>query len=325
MLVRLVRFLAGLAIAVAAPLGSAGAFPDRPITMIVPFAAGGATDVIARIYAEQMARTLGQQLIVENVPGAGGTVGAARVARAEPNGYTLLVGSLGPNVASLGMFSNLPYDPRHDFEPVMYLAVTPMFVVARKDFPAKDFREFVSYLKSKGDQLNFGSGGLGAQSHLTCLFLNEIVGSKAQHVPFRGSGPAMNAIISGQVDYACNQTIEVVPQAHAGMLKPLAVASEKRVPALPDVPTSGEQGLPEFQAVGWIALFAPRNTPAAVIEPLNAAARKALREDSVRKRLLELGNELPPESLEVPAKFGEFVQSEIDKWVPIIRKAGLTQ
>jgi tripartite-type tricarboxylate transporter receptor subunit TctC len=310
-----------VAILVAAP--AAIGYPDRIITLIVPYAAGGATDVVARIYADHMARSLGQQLVIENVVGAGGTVGAARAAKAGGDGYTILVGTLGTNAAAVGMYPSLPYDPRKDFEPIINMATTPMVVVARKDLPVADFREFVAYLKANGAKLNFGSGGVGAQSHLTCTYLNDLVGAKSQHVPFRGSAPALNALIAGQVDYACNNTTEIVPQIEAKTVKPLAIAGETRVPVLPGVPTATEQGL-KFEATGWIAMFAPKGTPQPVVARLNAAARAALRDESVRKRLLDLGNELPTAANQTPEALGAFVVSEIDKWVPVIKAAGVT-
>jgi tripartite-type tricarboxylate transporter receptor subunit TctC len=319
------KLVAVVAIAVAALAAAPPsiAYPDRVITLVVPYAAGGATDVVARIYADHMARTLGQQFVIENVVGAGGTVGAARAAKASGDGYTILVGTLGTNAAALGMYSNLPYDPRRDFEPIINMAVTPMVVVAKKDLPVGDFREFVGYLKANSAKLNYGSGGVGAQSHLTCAYLNDLVGAKSQHVPFRGSAPALNALIGGQVDYACNNTTEIVPQLTSGTLKALAIAGEGRVPVLPGVPTAAEQGL-KFEATGWIAMFAPRQTPQSVVMQLNAAARAALQDAHVRKRLLDLGNELPSPASQTPAALGTFVTSEIDKWVPVIKAAGIT-
>ncbi len=301
----------------------AAAFPDRIITFIVPFAAGGSTDVVARIMAEHMSRTLGQQIVIETVTGAGGTVGTARAAKATPDGHTVVVGSLGPNVAAVGMYKSLSYDPIKDFEPVIMSVLQPMVVITRKDFPAANFREFVAYLKTNGEKLNYGSGGVGAQSHLTCAYLNELVGSKSQHVPFRGSAPVMNAIIAGQIDYSCNNTTEAVPQIQADTVKPLAIAGDRKVPVLPNVPTAAEQGL-KFEAMGWQALFVPKGTPRAAIDKLNAAARAAFADATVRKRLLDLGNELPPESDQTTEAMARFLKSETDKWVPVIKAAGIT-
>lgn len=303
---------------------AAAAYPERPITIVVPFAAGGATDVIARIFADHMGRTLGQQLVIENVTGAGGTIAATRVARANPDGYTLLMGNLGTQAASVGLYANLAYDPRRDFEPIMNAAATPMIVAAKNDLPVKDFREFVVYVKANASKLNYGTGGVGATSHLTCLFLNTLLGTDVQHVPFRGSGPALNALLAGQIDYVCDQTVGIVPQVQAAQVKGLVVAVQKRIPVIPEVPTSAEQGLPEFQASGWNALFGPKDTPKDIVDRLNAAARAAVTDEVVRKRLLDLGAELPDEAGQSPAALGELVRTEIEKWVPVIKKTGVT-
>jgi tripartite-type tricarboxylate transporter receptor subunit TctC len=301
-----------------------GAYPERQITVVVPFAAGGTTDIIARILADHMTRTLGQQIVVENVIGAGGTVGVTRVMKSTPDGYTLLMGNLGTQAASVGLYPNLAYDPRRDFEPIMSSGATPMIVAAKKDLPVRDFREFVTYVKANGSKLNYGTGGVGAPSHLTCLFLDTLLDVKVQHVPFRGSGPALNALIAGQIDYVCDQTVGIVPQIQGGQVKGLVAAVKTRIPVIPDVPTSEEQGLPQFQAAGWNALFAPKGTPADIVEKLNAAARAALKDEGVRKRLLELGAELPDDAGQTPGALGELVRSEIEKWVPVIKKAGVT-
>jgi tripartite-type tricarboxylate transporter receptor subunit TctC len=300
------------------------AYPQRQITMVVPFAAGGTTDVIGRIMADDMSRTLGQQIVVENVTGAGGTVGVTRVMKAAPDGYTLLMGNLGTQAASVGLYPKLAYDPRTDFEPIMNAAATPMLVVAKKELAVENFKEFVALLKAKGDTLNYGTGGVGATSHLTCLFLDSLVGAKPQHVPFRGSGPALNALLAGQIDYVCDQTVAVVPQIQAGAVKGLVVAVPSRLAVVPDVPTSAEQGLPEFQATGWNAMFAPKGTPQPIIDKLNAAARAALANETTRKRLLDLGAELPDQAGQSPEALRQLVASEIDKWVPVIKKAGVT-
>jgi tripartite-type tricarboxylate transporter receptor subunit TctC len=309
--------------ALTAAMTPASAFPEKPVTFIVPFAAGGSTDVVARIMADHMSRTLGQQIVIETVVGAGGTIGTARVAKAAADGYTVVVGSLGPNVAAAAMYASLPYDPIRDFEPVIMSVQQPMVVITRKDLPVTTFREFVAYLKANASKLNYGSGGLGAQSHLTCAYLSELTGTTPQHVPFRGSAPSMNALIGGQIDYSCNNTTEAVPQIQAGTVKPLAVAGNRKVPVLPDVPTAEEQGL-KFEAQGWQALFVPKGTPAAAIAKLNEAARAAFADSATRKKLMELGNELPPEADLTPAAMGRFLKSELDKWVPVIKAAKIT-
>lgn len=299
------------------------AWPERTITLVVPFAAGGPTDIISRLMADPMSRILGQQVIVENVIGAGGTVGVTRVARAQPDGYTLLMGNLGTQAASVGLYPKLAYDPRTDFEFIMNTGGTPMIVAAKKELPVRDFREFVALMKAKGGSLNYGTGGIGATSHLTCLFLDSILGVQPQHVPFRGSGPALNALLGGQVDYVCDQTVGVVPSIQAKQINGLVVAVPARLSAIPDVPTSAEQGLPEFQAVGWNALFAPKGTPQEIVLKLNEVARAALKDANVHARLSDLSVELPDEKAQTPEALREFVSKEIDKWVPIIKKAGV--
>ena len=309
--------------AILAALTPATGFPDKPVTFIVPFAAGGSTDVVSRIMADHMSRTLGQQIVIETVVGAGGTIGTARVAKAAADGYTVVVGSLGPNVAATAMYTSLPYDPIRDFDPVIMSVQQPMVVITRKDLPVANFREFVSYLKANGSKLNYGSGGLGAQSHLTCAYLSELTGTTPQHVPFRGSAPSMNALIGGQIDYSCNNTTEAVPQIQADTVKPLAVAGNRKVPVLPEVPTAEEQGL-KFEAQGWQALFVPKGTPAAAVAKLNEAARAAFADPVTRKKLLDLGNELPLDADLTPDAMARFLKSEIDKWVPAIKAAKIT-
>jgi tripartite-type tricarboxylate transporter receptor subunit TctC len=299
------------------------AYPDRPVTIVVPFAAGGPSDIIARIIGEHWSRILGQQFVIENVTGAGGTVGAIRVMRAAPDGYTLLAGNLGTQAASVGLYPNLAYDPRTDFEHIILTASTPMLVVAKKDLPVKDFREFITYVKANDSKLNYGTGGVGATSHLTCLYLDYLLGTKVTHVPYRGSGPALQALIGGQIDYVCDQTVGIVPSIQGGLVRGLVIATPGRSPVLPNVPTSGEQGMPKFQATGWNVLLAPKGTPGAIIDQLNAAGVSSLKDEGVRKRLLELGAELPGAAEQTRASAAELVRTEIEKWVPVIKAAGV--
>ena len=299
-------------------------YPDRTVTLVVPFAAGGPTDIIARILADPMSRILKQQVVVEDVTGAGGTVGVTRVAKSNPDGYVLLMGNLGTQAASVGLYPKLQYDPRKDFEPIINVAGTPMIVAAKNDLPVKDFKELIALLKKDGDKMNYGTGGVGATSHLTCLFLDYLLGVKPQHIPFRGSGPALNALIGNQLDYVCDQTVGIVPSIQGGKVKGLVVATPQRLPQLPDMPTAAEQGLPDFQAVGWNAMFAPKDTPKDIVMKLNAAAREALKDEGLRKRLSDLAANMPTEAEQSPAWLGDFVGKEIDKWVPVIKKAGVT-
>jgi tripartite-type tricarboxylate transporter receptor subunit TctC len=313
----------GIALAVALAWPALAAYPERPITLVVPFAAGGPTDIIARLMAEPMGRMLGQQVVIENVVGAGGTVGVTRVAKTLPDGYLIVMGNLGTQAASLALYPNLTYDARRDFEYIMNTGGTPMIVAAKKDLPVKDFRQFIAYLKKNDGKMNYGTGGVGATSHLTCLFLDAILNVKPQHIPFRGSGPALNALLGGQVDYVCDQTVGVVSSIQGKLINGLVVAMPARLSVIPDVPTSGEQGLPEFQAIGWNALFAPKGTPKEIVDKLNTVARAALKDDNARKRLLELGVELAAESAQTPEVLREFVSQEIDKWVPVVKRAGV--
>ncbi len=303
----------------------AQAYPDRPITLVVPFSAGGPTDVVARIIGDHMSRTLGQQLVIENVTGAGGTTGATRVKRATADGYTILMGNLGAMSASVGMYGDrLQYDPRTDFEFILNTGGVPMYVVPKKDLPVKDFKEFVEYVKANASKLNFGSGGVGATSHLTCLFLHSLLGAEVTHVPFKGSGPAMQAVLAGQVDYVCDQSTTVVPQIQGGALRGLAIASEKRSALTPDVPTSAEVGQPKFIVSGWNALFAPKGTPADVVAKLNKAAVAALTDDAVKKKLNDIGVDIPDAAGLTPEALGAHVKAEVDKWTPVIKASGVT-
>ncbi|MEI8146735.1 MAG: tripartite tricarboxylate transporter substrate-binding protein [Alphaproteobacteria bacterium] len=310
--------LMGLTMATA----SAQPYPARAITMIVPFAAGGPTDIIARIMADHMTRTLGQAVIVENVAGAGGTTGSLRVARATPDGYTIVMGNLGTHSASVGLYPNLAYDPRTDFTPILNAAGTPMLVSAHKDFPANTLAEFIALIKANPSAYNYGHGGVGSTSHLTCIFFHHLIGVQVQHVPFRGSGPAMASLLGKQLDYVCDQTVGIVPQL--ANLKTYVVATPARLGVAPNVPTSAEAGLPAFQAVGWNAMFAPKDTPRAIIDRLNAAGRAALADAGVRQRLLELGCIIADEAGLTPEALGAHVRAEVDKWVPVIRAAGVT-
>lgn len=318
------RMIAAVAALLLAPaLALAQSYPNKGITLIVPFAAGGPTDIIARLAGEHMGQVLGQQVLVENVAGAGGTVGVTRVMRSSPDGYTLLMGNLGTQAASVGLYANLAYDPRKDFEPIMNVAATPMLVAAKLDMPVKDFKEFITYVKANADKISYGTGGVGATSHLTCLFLEHVLGVKLAHVPFRGSGPALNALLGGHVDFVCDQTVGVVPAIQAKQIKGLVVATPQRLAVVPDVPTSTEQGLPQFQATGWNALFAPKGTPREIVERLNKAASAAVDDAKTKSRLLDLGAEIPDPAGRSPDALAALVSSEIDKWVPVIKAAGV--
>jgi tripartite-type tricarboxylate transporter receptor subunit TctC len=323
------RSLAGACIAALSSLGTVVApapaqaqnYPTRSITMIVPFAAGGPTDVVARIVTAPMAQTLGQSIIIENVVGAGGTTATTRAARAVNDGYTLITGHMGTHAASVPLYPNLAYHPEKDFEPVALLAGTPILILARKDFPPKDLKEFVAYVKANADKVNAAHAGVGSVSHVSCQLLNSLLDIKPVGVPFNGTGPAMNALVGGQVDYMCDQIVNAVPQINAGTIKAYAVATPERNPSLPNVPTTAEAGLPAFQAQAWNAIFAPKGTPAPILARLNAAAAKALDDEGVRKRLLELGSVIPGPADRTPEALATLVKNEIAKWTPVLKPA----
>ncbi len=268
-------------------------YPTRTITMIVPFAAGGPTDVIARIVTGHMAQTLGQTIIIENVVGAGGTTATARAARATNDGYTLITGHMGTHAASVPLYPKLAYHPEKDFEPVAMLAGTPILILAKKYFPANDLKEFVSYVKANTAKMNMAHAGVGSVSYSSCELLSAVLDIKPVGVPFNGTGPAMNALVGGQVDYMCDQIVNAVPQINGGTIKAYAIATAERNPSLPNLPTTAEAGLPKYQASAWNAIFAPKGTPAPILAKLNAAVVKALDDENVRKRLLDLGSDIP--------------------------------
>jgi tripartite-type tricarboxylate transporter receptor subunit TctC len=311
-----------VALALGAATASAQDYPARPITLIVPFAAGGPTDIVARIVGEHMSRTLGQQIVIENAVGAGGTTASTRAKRAAPDGYTIIMGHMGTHAASVALYPKLAYDPRTDFEPIGMAAGTPILILAKKDFPAKDLKEFAAYVKANVDKLNLAHAGVGSVSFTTCLLLNSILGVKPVAVPFNGTGPSMNALVGGQVDYMCDQIVNAVPQVQAGSIKAYAIATPQRNPALPDVPTTKEAGMPEYEASAWNALFAPKGTPKAIVDKLSDALSKALDDEGVRKRLLDLGSDIPDGPRRGGAALSALVKSEVEKWGKVIKEAG---
>jgi tripartite-type tricarboxylate transporter receptor subunit TctC len=306
--------------AVLLPAGaSRAAYPERPITVIVPFAAGGPTDVIARIIGESMSRTLGQQLVVENVAGAGGTTGILRAAQAAPDGYTIAMGHMGTHGAAPALYPDLKYDPVKDFAPIGLVAGTPILIVAKKAFPAKDLKEFVAYVKANSSKLNEAHAGVGSVSFTTCSFLNSLLGAKPTRVVYRGTGPALNDLVGGQVDYMCDQIVNLVPQIQAGSIKAYAVAIPQRSPALPDVPTTKEGGLPEFQVSAWNALFAPKGTPPEVVKKLSGALTKGLADEATgavprpRRRSLRQGG---PDA----GRSSKLVEREVARWNKVLKE-----
>jgi len=301
----------------------AQAYPARPITLIVPFPPGGSTDVGARIVADHMSRTLGQQVVVQNVSGAGGTTGSTRAMRSDPDGYTLLMGQMGTHAAAVALYPNLAYRPDVDFEPIGMVTAFPLIVAARKDFPAQDFKEFIAYVKANDTKLNQAHAGVGSIFFTSCLLLNSILGAKPTLVPFNGGAPAMNALVAGQVDYMCADIVTGGPQLEPGKIKVYAIASAARNPAMPNVPTTNEAGLPAFQASAWNGLFAPRSTPQPILDSLVDALDKALDDEATRKRLGVLGGDIPEKPNRGPQPFLALVKSEIARWSPIIKAANV--
>jgi tripartite-type tricarboxylate transporter receptor subunit TctC len=318
------RFLAALSVlALAASSAAAQSYPSRPVTIIVPFAAGGPTDIVARIVAEYYSKTLGQQFIVENIAGAGGTTGITRAAQAKPDGYTIAMGHMGTHGAAPALYPNMKYDPTKDFEPIGLAAGTPILIVARKDFPAADLKEFVAKAKDTGTRLSQAHAGVGSVSFTTCTLLTSQLGVKHHRVvAYRGTGPALNDMVGGQVDYMCDQIVNLVEQVNAGAIKAYAIATAERSPALPNVPTTKEAGLPQYEVSAWNALFAPKGTPKEIVAKLNETLSKGLDDAATRKRLLDLGSVLPQGQGRSPEALAELVKSEVARWTPILKAAG---
>ena len=296
-------------------------YPARTVTVIVPFAAGGPADITGRIVADIFSRHLGQKFVVENVGGAGGTTGALRAARAAADGYTILSGHLGTNALAPAFYPNLGYDPQTDFSPIGLTAEYPELLVVRKDFPANNLKEFVGYAKANPEKLNVGHAGLGSVSYIGCLLLHAAIGIKPTMIPFTGTAPVLNAMLGGQVDYECDPVLGTLSQVQAGNVKALAVAAKKRSPLLPDVPTSHEQGLPEFDIAPFYAVFVPSGTPQAVVDKLAAALSKGLDEEAVQKRLTELGADSVEQSRRGPTALADLVKSEAARLTPVLKAA----
>jgi len=306
----------------ASPIFAQAAYPNRPITVVVPFAAGGPTDVLARTLGQRMSRSLAQQVIVENVTGAGGTIGAARVAKAAPDGYTLVMGNLGTHAASVGLYKNLAYDPRTSFEPVMLASTTPMVLLARKGLPVKTLEDVLALARAR--PLTCGNAGVGSISHLTMLLFDKLGQIKVQHVPYRGLSQAMNDLLGGQIDLMFDQVISASAHIAAGDVHPIAVTGANRAAAIPAVPTTTEGGLPNLDTTAWSALFFPKGTPAAIVARINEALKEAMDDKEVVARLAVLGSDVPAPDARTPEALGRLVRSEIDKWVPLIKTANIT-
>ncbi len=297
-------------------------YPSRPITMVVPYSAGGPTDTIARIMAERMRGPLGQTIIVENTTGAAGTLGVGRVARAAPDGYTISIGHWGTHVVNGAIYA-LQYDVFDDFEPVAMIATNPQLIVARKGLPAKNLQELVAWLKANSAKATQGTAGHGSASHVSGVYLQSITGARFQFVPYRGAGPAMQDLVAGQIDIMVDQAANSLPQVRSGTIKAYAVTEKTRLAAAPDIPTVDEAGVPGLHISIWHALWMPKNTPKDIIAKLNAAVVESLADAGARQRLADLGQEIPARDMQTPQALAAHHKAEIDKWWPIIKAANI--
>jgi tripartite-type tricarboxylate transporter receptor subunit TctC len=304
--------------------GTAGAqnFPNKPVIMVIPFAAGGPQDTIGRIVGQRMGELLGQTVVIENVGGAGGMTGAKRVADAAPDGYTMILGSVGTHAQNQTLYKKPLYNVVTDFTPVAYLAETPIALITRPDLPVNNLKEFIAYAKANQDKMQFGSAGAGSATHLGCVVLNSAMGTTIVHVPYKGTGPAMQDLIGGRIDYLCDVIAGAKSQIDGGKVKGIAMMTKERSPILPNLPTTKEQGL-DVQAYTWSALFLPKGAPADVVKRLNAAAVGAIETASVQERLEKLGATVAKKNEQSPAWLGDFVKSEVKKWEAPIKASGV--
>ncbi len=299
-------------------------WPARPITLVVPFAAGGGVDVSARIQAQRMGELLGQSVVVENVAAAAGMVGGARVAKAAPDGYTLLIGNTGTHAFNQSLYKKPLYNAVTEFEPVGLVSESPRILIARKDLPANNLPELIAYLKAKERTAQFGSAGVGSGTHLPCVLFNLAIGANITHIPYRGEGPLMQDLVGGRIDYMCATIQSGAAQAKQGAVKAIAVMAEKRVAVIPEVATTGEQGLTGVEASVWNAFFFPKGTPEAIVRKLNKAMSETLDDPAIRTRLEELGLEIVPAQRRTPEYLAQFLPTEIERWAKPIREAGIT-
>jgi len=312
----------GLAGAITISLGAAAqTYPNRPITMVVPFAAGGPTDTVARLIGQSMTQTLGQQVVIENVGGAGGTLGAARVAKATADGYTVLLHHIG-HATSATLYRKLPYDTIGDFEPIGLVTDVPMTIIAKKDLPPNNFQELVAYMKANRDKVSLANAGVGAASHLCGMLFQSAIQTVVTTVPYRGTGPAMNDLTGGHVDVMCDQTTNTTGQITAGAVKAYAVTAPARLSTLPNLPTVGEAGMPQLEVAVWHGLYAPKGTPKPAIDRLTAALQAALQDATVKARFADLGTEPVALARATPDALRAHLTAEIDRWAPIIKAAG---
>jgi len=297
-------------------------FPDRPVTMVIPFAAGGPQDTIGRIIGQRMGELLGQTVVIENVGGAGGMTGSKRVADAAPDGYTFVLGSVGTHAQNQTLYKNPLYNVMTDFTPVAFLAQTPIAIITRPDLPVNNFKEFIAYAKANQAKMQYGSAGAGSATHLACVVLESAMGTKLVHVPYKGTGPAMQDLIGGRIDYLCDIIASGKAQIEGGKVKGIAIMTKERSPVLPNLATTGEQGL-DVQAYTWSSLFLPKGAPANVVKRLNAAAVGAIETPAVQERLKGLGATIAKKDEQSPEWLGKFVASEVKKWEAPIKASGV--
>jgi tripartite-type tricarboxylate transporter receptor subunit TctC len=315
-------FALAVAAALTAGVASAQQYPNRNITMLVPYAAGGPTDTVARVTAQAMGKPLGQTVIVENRPSAGGILAPEAVKNAKPDGYTILIHHIGM-ATTPALYRQLRFNPLSDFDYIGLINDVPMTLIARQNFPAKDFKEFLAYIKANKDKVTYANAGIGAASHLCGMLFMSAIQTDVLTVPYKGTAPAMNDLLGGTVDFMCDQTTNTTNQIKAGKVKVYAVTSKKRVPSLPDVPTLDELGLKGFEVGIWHALYAPKGTPKEAIDKLVAALQAAVKDSDVNKRFADLGATAYPADRATSAALQAHLKAEIDKWAPIIKKAGV--
>jgi tripartite-type tricarboxylate transporter receptor subunit TctC len=303
---------------------SAQTYPTKPVTMIIPFAAGGPTDVLGRVMAQRMSEILGQQVVVENVGGAGGMTGSKRVADAAPDGYTFVLGTVGTHAQSQTMYKKPLYNSMTDFTPVALIAEVPIVLITRKDLPVNNLKEFVDYAKANQAKMQYGSAGAGSATHLGCVLLNYLIGVDITHVPYRGTGPAMQDLQGGRIDYLCEVVSTAKPQIDGGTVKPIAIMTKERSKALPNVPTGLEQGTPNLEAYTWNAIFLPKGTPPEIVKKLSDAALEAMKSPTVQERLGTLGAVIVSADRATPQYLGQFLKNEVEKWATPIKASGVS-
>jgi tripartite-type tricarboxylate transporter receptor subunit TctC len=318
------KIIAGLLFAISFVAGSASAqtYPSKQITMVVPFTAGGPTDTLARILTERMSRTLGQTVIVDNITGAAGTIGTTRVARAAPDGYTIMIGHWSTHVVNPAIYP-LPFDVLNDFEPLAMIATNPQLLVARKDFPANTLAELIAEVKANGDKTTAATSGVGAASHIGGLYFEQKTGATLRFIPYRGGGPALQDVVAGQIDIMFDQAANSIPQIQAGKIKVFAVTAKQRMKAMPEIPTVDEAGLPGLYIAVWHGIWAPKGTPKDVRTKLTVAIQEALADPQVRARFEALGQEIPEPAQQTPQALRAYHEAEIKLWWPLIKAAGI--